>query len=208
LSWTDADNEVDDQFARFSIIDNLRSWWYCIREERRRPVEIIVWLIVIPLGWVLVVAWLLRIPDGGALPAALRRVRNQAWGESHRIGHGKLWEPGEQEVYRAQLRGVTTYSIDRHILIQRRATCIITTGRLVAYDGDGHILQLRAHEVRSTRVQRTYDVAEGFSYAVVLERTGSTVHDPDGDIRLLCAGQEQCRDLARAVEDALALVPA
>jgi len=169
--------------------------------------EIFVWLVLVPLGLVGVVAWLYRMPDRGAIPQALRAARNRAWGEYHQLRRGKLWEQGEQEVYHAQVPGVTAYSVDRHMRILARTVCLVTNRRLVLCDDEGRSVRLLGSDIRTVRVQRTYDPVDGFSYAVVLERVGSTVHEPEGDLRLLCASQEQSRELASAIDDLRSVVP-
>ena len=65
--------------------------------------EIILWLFVIPVSFIALVVWLYRMPDRGAVPQVLRVASNRLWGEYHRLGHGRLWEPGEREVYRTGL---------------------------------------------------------------------------------------------------------
>jgi hypothetical protein len=169
--------------------------------------EIIVWLVLLPLGAVTVAAWLYRMPDRGAVPQALRVARNRSWGEYHRFRRGKLWEPGEQELHRVSLLGVMAYSIDRHVQIQQRTTCIVTSRRVMVCDDRGSRVQILAGDIRTVRAHRVYDPTDGFSYSVVLERVGSTVHDPEGDLRLLCASQEQSRDLVSAIEDLRSAVP-
>ena len=169
--------------------------------------EIIVWLVLLPLAAVAVAAWLYRIPDRGAVPHPLRVAGNRLWGEYRRFQHGKLWEPGEEELHRAQLLGVTAYAVDHHLPIQRRTTCMVTSRRLLVCDDQGSCVQLLASDIRTVRVQRTYDPVDGFAYAVVLERVGSTVHEPEGDLRLVCASQEQSRELASAIDDLRSVVP-
>lgn len=163
--------------------------------------EIIAWLIVLPLGIMAIAAWLYRVPDRGALPAALKVARSRLWGEFHRYREGKLWSPGEREMYRASLLGATSFSVDRHMPIQQRPTCIVTSRRVVLCDSHGRSTQLPIRDIRSVRPRRTHDTHEGFSYSVVMERVGSPVHDPEGDLCLLCGSQEQSHALASAIED-------
>ena len=168
--------------------------------------EIIVWTILLPLLLMSIAAWLYSIPDRGVIHQALRVARNRTWGEYRRFRQGKLWEPGEHELYRAQLLGMTAFSVDRHLPIQGRTTCIVTSRRLMVCDDHGRRLEIFAGGIRAARAHRTYDLADGFSYAVVLERVDSKVQDPEGDLRLLCASQEKSQALASAIEELRSVV--
>ncbi|HEX8918042.1 MAG TPA: hypothetical protein VF898_06040 [Chloroflexota bacterium] len=163
--------------------------------------QIIFWLVLLPLGVMAVVAWLYNMPDWGAIPRVLRIAHSRSWGEYRRFCQGKLWAPGESETYRARLFGVTAYSTDRHMQIQQRTTCIVTNRRVAVCDERSHFFQLLAGEIRTVRTQRTFDLADGYSYSVVVGLVQSNVHDPDGDLRLICASQEQSHGLASAIED-------
>lgn len=163
--------------------------------------QIIIWLILAPLAVVSLVAWLYRMPDHGPIPEMLRSRWNRIGGEYHRLQKGKLWEPGEQERYRGRLLEVTAHSIDRHIQVQRRATCVVTNHRIMLDDSRGRSIQILATEIRAVRAHRTHETSEGYSYWVVVDRVGSDVHEPEGDMRFICASQEQSRALASAIED-------
>jgi hypothetical protein len=148
------------------------------------------------------VPWLRRLSEPGRV---LWKAESRAWQLYRRLRPlEEHWEPGEREVLRAPLIGVTSYSVDRHILMNRRSTCLITDRRMIVRDERGIVVQMRAGQVRTARMYRTYDAVDGFSYGVALERVGSRVHVPEGDLLLLCATQQESARLAAAVEDMLA----
>jgi hypothetical protein len=163
--------------------------------------EFIVWLFLPQLLVYGFLTWLFRIPERGVVPPVIRLISMRLHGQYRRFRPGVQWEPGEHEVFRGQLPRLTARSIDRHVLIQHRSTCVVTNRRVTAWDARGGAIQLRSADLRTVRPQRTYDPADGFTYAVVVERADTTTHDPEGDLRLICSGSEQSRDLAAALED-------
>lgn len=159
--------------------------------------QIIVWLIVAQLAIFGLGPWLRRhLERGGMLPA----VWDRAWKLIAPFRREPAWAPGEYEIYRAPLLAVTAYTIDRHVRIQRKSVCVVTNRRVVVRDDRGRHVELPATDIRVVRAYRTYDAADGFTYAVVLERVGSAPHGPEGDLLLQCAGQEQSQALAAAIE--------
>lgn len=159
--------------------------------------QVIVWLIVAQLAIFGLGPWLRRhLERDGMLPATWNRVRNLIV----QFQREPAWAPGEHEIYRAPLLAVTAYTIDRHVRIQRRSVCLVTNRRVLARDDRGRHVELSARDIRVVRAYRTYDVADGFTYAVVLERIGSAAHGPEGDLLLQCAGQQQSQALAAAIE--------
>lgn len=158
-----------------------------------------LWVLLAQLLVIGVVAWIFRMPDG-AIPVRFRSGWNRVGGNYHRLVRGKLWEPGEQERYRVRLVKVTAYTIDRHVPVQRRATCVVTDQRVVLDDAHATPIQIHRDEIRTVRVGRTYDTREGFIFWVAVERTGSHVHEPEGDVCLVCASQAESRALASAIE--------
>jgi hypothetical protein len=166
--------------------------------------QVIVWLIVAQLAIFGLVPWLRRqLERGGMLPA----VWSHVWKLIARLRREPAWNPGEHEVYRARLLAVTAYTIDRHVQIQRGSVCVVTNRRVVVRDDRGRHVELQATDIRVVRAYRTYDVADGFTYAAVLERVGSVAHGPEGDLLLQCAGQEQSQELAAAIEGILSSAP-
>jgi hypothetical protein len=116
--------------------------------------------------------------------------------------HGDLWEVGERESNRAEVRGVGVYAVDRSTAVGAQSVCILTNRRLLAGDPAGHLVQLRLTHVRSARHIREYDPVTGFTYWVVIDRTDSIAHDVKGDICLRCETQEQSRNLAAIIQRA------
>jgi hypothetical protein len=169
--------------------------------------QIILWFLLPQLVILSVVVWLYRMPDHGAVPALLRSGWNRIGGPYHRLSHGKLWEAEETELYRARLLRVTAYTIDRHILVQGRATCIVTNRRIMLDDAHTRSIQILRDEIRAVRAGRTYDTVEGFTFWVAVERVGSNVHEPEGDVCLVCASQGASAALASAIEAIRANVP-
>jgi hypothetical protein len=165
--------------------------------------QVIVGLIVAQLAIFGLGPWLHRhLARGGILPG----VWNRVWEVIARFRRAPRWDPGEQEIYRAPLLKVTAYTIDRHVQIQRSSICEVTDRRVMARDYRGRMVQLAAGDIRTVRAYRTYDRADGFTYAVVLERVGSTVHGPEGDLLLQCASQQESLALAAAIEEIAAPV--
>lgn len=164
-------------------------------------VDIVVWLILVPLAAIAIAVWIYRFPDRGAFPQALRNAYSRIWGEYRRIRRGAFLEGGEHETCRMELVGVTAYSVDRHVSILRRCTCIVTSRRMVMCDLHGSRIELLGSDIRAVRARRTYHPVDGFSYSVVLERAGSPIHDPEGDMLLVATGQQHSEALSAALDD-------
>lgn len=162
--------------------------------------QFVLWFLLPQLVGIGLVAWLYRMPDHGPIPAVLRFGWNRVGGTHRRLVQGKLWEPGEQERYRVQLHGVTIYSIDRHIPAQGRAICIVTSHRVMLDDGRARPIKILPTEIRAVRACRAYDTSDGFSFFVAVEFVGSAVHEPEGDLCLICESQEESQTLSSAIE--------
>jgi hypothetical protein len=111
----------------------------------------------------------------GHKSVALTRRQHGSSGEVRGYFRSVVSEPArsEQELHRARLLGVTSYTIDRHVQIQVRSTCAVTNHRGLVQDESGNNVRLRSGDIRTVRMHRTYDAADGFSCTVVLERQGS-----------------------------------
>lgn len=164
-------------------------------------VEIAFWIVLAPLAAIAIGAWIYRLPDRGVIPHVLRVYYSRLWGEYRRIRRGTFLESGEHETCRTQLVGVTAYSVDRHVTLQSQSTCIVTDRRVVMCDFHGSRVEVLGSHIRAVRSRRTYDPADGFSYSVVLERLGSAIHDPEGDMLLIASGARQSESLFAALDD-------
>lgn len=162
--------------------------------------EIIFWVILVPLGGTGLVAWLYRTPEHGAVPAWLRSSWSRFLGQYHRFQKGQLLEPGEQECYRGSVLGVRAHSVERNVMIADRALCIVTRGSVLIQNQHGLQIRLLGSDIRSVRAHRDYDQEVGFSYWVVMERVGSAEHQPEGDLAFRCDSQEQSLALCSAIE--------
>ena len=165
--------------------------------------EIIAWLVLLWGGMVMLVYMLGRADSGRAGRRVIKAFASRTWGDYHRFLSGKQLESGECEVYRTRVQGVSVYAVERHTNVEKRATCILTDRRLMMRDERGGFVQIRLDGVRATHAHREYDSLTGFAYRVAIERTGSCVHDPLGDICLLCENQAQSQELVSAIESAL-----
>jgi hypothetical protein len=161
---------------------------------------IVFWLILVPLGAMVVAAWVYRIPDHGVVPASVKRLYRRSLGDYRRFVRGRAWMPGESQVYRTTVRGVSVYAVDRHTWVQKRATCMVTIRQVVVRDAEGGSVEMPLMAIRCVRRYRQYEPGIGSSYGVILERTGSAVHLPEGDVRLLCASHQQSLDLESAIQ--------
>jgi hypothetical protein len=168
-------------------------------EVRETIMEIVLWLILLPLGGTGVMVWLYRMPEHGAVPSRLLVSWNRLLGEYHRFLRGRFLEPGEEECYRASLVAVRAHSVDRHVILAQRALCIVTGRRVMVENRQGLRVQILDSDIRAVRAQRDYDPRDGFSYWVVMERVGSLLHEPEGDIAPRCASQEQSQALYSAI---------
>lgn len=124
---------------------------------------------------------------------------SRTWGDYHRFLNGKMLEPGEREVYRVSLRSAAVFAVDRQVSIARHPTCIVTDRRVLVRDDQGHALQLRRREIRAVRIRRLDDPRTGSSYYVALEREGSVVRDPGGDVALHCQNRRDGDELTAAL---------
>jgi hypothetical protein len=159
-------------------------------------------------------------PDGGPSPEdivgyrllpgrynqQLRRAQrgiqafaSRTWGDYHRFLTGKMLEPGEREVYRVSLRSAAVFAVDRQVSIARHPTCIVTDRRVLVRDDLGHALQLRRREIRAVRIRRLDHPQTGSAYYIALEREGSLVRDPGGDVALHCQNRRDCDELTAAL---------
>jgi hypothetical protein len=162
--------------------------------------QIILWLILLPLAGMGMAAWLYRLPDHGALPQPLLVRWHRLLGRYHHFQQGRYLEAEERECCRARLLGVKVYAVDRHAMVAQRAFCIVTDQRVMIESEQGRHLQLLARDIRAVRAQRTYDPSDGFSYWVVMDRTGSPVRDPEGDVAIQCVGQSESQTLCSTIE--------
>jgi hypothetical protein len=168
--------------------------------------EIVIWLILVPLGGVGASAWFYRIPEHGAIPQNLRFLWSRLLGRHHGFTRGRFLAPREQERHRVRLRAVRTHSVDRQVIVGQDALCIVTDQRVMIENEKGLHIELSGSNIRVTRAQRDYDPKDGFSYWVVMERVDSRVHEPEGDIALRCVDQAQSQALFSMIQDTTAAV--
>jgi hypothetical protein len=169
--------------------------------------EMVFWLILLPAVAVGITAWLFRMPDHGAVPHRLRTAWNRLLGQYHRFVQGQLLEPGEKERYRDRVLAVRAYSVDRQVILAHGAVCIVTDPRVMVENEQSCHVQLLTDNIRAIRAQRDYDPRDGFSHWVVMERVGSTLHEPEGDIALQCVNQEHTQALCAAIGSTTAVTP-
>ncbi len=162
--------------------------------------EILFWLGLLPAMGVVITAWLFRLPERAAIPRILHLTWNRFLGRYHRFLQGRLLDPGELEYCRCKLLAVRSYSVDRQVMVTRDALCIVTDHRVMVENQQGFHVQLDSNSLRAIRAQREYEARLGFAYWVVMERAGSNLHDPEGDIALRCKDQEQSQALCLAIE--------
>ncbi len=167
--------------------------------------EIVFWVILLPLAGMGIIAWMIRIPERGAVPSQLLISWNRFFGEYHRFVLGHFLEPGEQECYRARLLAVRSHAVDRHAIIAHGALCIVTGRRIMVENDHGLHLQLQPGSIRAIRALRDYDPRDGFSYWVVMERIGSLMREPEGDIGFRCVDQQHSQALCAAIQGTTAI---
>lgn len=162
-------------------------------------VEMVFWLIAAPAAAVGVVACLFRPPPVGmALRKGLfawgrlrsARRRNRTGGSPH---------THDQDYYWCRLLAVRAYAVDRQVTLARDATCVVTQGRITVDTAQGTCVGLESQALRTIRAQREYEEKRGYSYWVVLERVGSSLYDPAGDVALQCRDQQQSQELCEAI---------
>lgn len=124
---------------------------------------------------------------------------SRTWGEYHRFLRGGSMHPGEQELYRVRLPWVSAYAVDGPATVARNATCLVTTKRVLACDVQGGLAEVRLGDIRAVRVRRQDDPLGGPSYSVAIERVGTTVRDPEGDIGLHCRNRSEADELASMI---------
>ncbi|GAC1330697.1 MAG: hypothetical protein NVS2B16_23530 [Chloroflexota bacterium] len=159
------------------------------------PTNLVLWLFF----------WFLsrgRTPTRGTrVPQAARAIANRTWGEYHRFTKGAQWESGERELFRTDVFDVSVYSVDRYASVEKQATCILTDHRLVVCDPAGGTIQIPIADVDGAHVYREFSPRTGSSYSVAVKRVGSHVHEPKGDVCLLCGNQEASRELTALLTD-------
>lgn len=132
----------------------------------------------------------------------MRAFLSRTWGDYHRFLAGRDLEPGERELQRWKLQGISVYVTDRHTALEQESSCILTDRRLLARGPLSGAVQVPLNGIAGVRAYRDHDSDTGFSYWVVIDRAGSDVHDVRGDVCLQCENQEQSQELASLIGQA------
>lgn len=132
---------------------------------------------------------------------ALASLAGRHWGDYHRCVAGQNWEVGERELYRAALKRVTIFSIDRHEPLGGAAVCLLSNRRLLVLDYRKRLVQISIDAIRAANVSREYDPLAGSSYNVSIHCVGGTLEDPRGDVCLTCDQASAAYGLVGSIAD-------
>jgi hypothetical protein len=112
------------------------------------------------------------------------------------------WEPGETELYRGELEGIRIFTVDGYTHSGRPAACILTDQVLMLHDRWSGLVRVPLVDIQAVTVYRDIDAINGASCRVSIRLIGGAVHEPRGDICLVCKHQGQSYHMTQLIQEA------
>jgi hypothetical protein len=139
-----------------------------------------------------------RIPLSRQVVALASRLRS---GKSAGTQPEPTLEPGERELYRTEIEGMSRRIVERHSQLTGPAACTVTNRRLLVCAPLRQQLEIPLGTLLTAYAHR--DLARLQSYWVALHEHRSDFSDRRGTICLSCSSNRESQELAWQIRDAL-----
>jgi hypothetical protein len=138
-----------------------------------------------------------------AVDSLVTALATKIRGKYRHFPQERRWKPGETELYRGELESIRIFTVDGYTRSGRPAACILTDQTLMLHDRWSGLVRVPLATVHSTAMHRDVNVLGVASCWISIRLMGGAVHEPRGDICLVCRSQQQGRELIRILADAV-----